>query len=570
MAGAFGGDDEEQLEVQGENPDGDKSLEVQDDPAYRKYDKNDDEEPDYHGGEENFADENNMNRFQKKIFQFEEKRLKPKLKKVLERVHSSQFPFLNPIDKRTVEKAKAHKNLKTDVDAIDLALGIKKVQLSSKVMSIVAPAIPIIFMAALLILGFMVIVAFIGSIMPWLFPDDDLSGGSSGGAAVTTPSAQFGVTGKDFYGVRTIYSDNELAKVGLLEEYSSIIDDTVEDVLEIKQTKTEGGTTYTVTVKVNLTIPKGEVDEDGNPTKFDYSTFKDADFKATYSDYYNLLNEMAKIVYTEDNPTGVVPENLSDKLNGILYFGLNDDLNEDLRDKIHTKLLTMYTISISDGTSVVEKDSLKTEFKNNFENKTTSGTNNLYTIINNNLKEHNERSEKLFIKDYTFASDEDMMNAIAKENYVAWIFMPKKQVEFKKISFYVTHPDYDNFNMKLFNNNEELNIKKDEFDFSDFGDFDFSEIEGSGSKQEKETETYAYIAKNLNVSASSFEYIGTDVNSLIGGVSLAKIVSDNLLDEKKYLTKNDDGIYTFITSGVYVTFESEQSFNCVEFETIWK
>ena len=140
MAGGFGGDDEDFSQYEDEE----------------ELDEESEESEDEEDEEESFADESDMDPIQKKIFELEEKRLKPKLKNMLEKVNTRQVPLLTPFEKRDFDKAKKHKNLKKDVTAITLALGTKKAQFSSKVMSTIAPAIPVICYALLIFLAIVI------------------------------------------------------------------------------------------------------------------------------------------------------------------------------------------------------------------------------------------------------------------------------------------------------------------------------------------------------------------------------------------------------------------------------
>ena len=291
-----------------------------------------------------------------------------------------------------------------------------------------------------------------------LWPDDDSTGESGDGAA-------YGVTGKDFYGVRTIYEDDELAKTGLLENYATIIDNSVEEVLKIEKTKTETTgsgesektITYKITVVVNLETPKTMV-EGEEPTDYDYSTFDEETFKTQYADYYNLLNSIAEKVYVADNPTGSVPATLDDKLEGIQYFGLDATISQEVKTLIYNKLVELYSVEVyneTDDVEAIEKvDEFKTELATEIETEINSAT----SLV---LSNYTNRAEKLFIKDFIFESEKDMMEGILKQNYKTGIFMPKNAVQFTKISFYVNHTDFDNFNLKVYNNGSEISVKKD-------------------------------------------------------------------------------------------------------------
>ena len=68
-------------------------------------------------------------------------------------------------------------------------------------------------------------------------------GGSGSGGGM---NSAFGATGKDFYAVRLVYKDDEQASKFILNDYSSIIYDAIDNV--------QNGENYTVTI--NLTLPE--------------------------------------------------------------------------------------------------------------------------------------------------------------------------------------------------------------------------------------------------------------------------------------------------------------------------
>ena len=559
MAGAFGGNDEEDHWAE----DVEDDLEEYDD---EEAEETGEESED--GEEDETSDEDEMNAIQKKIFELEEKRLKEKLPKILQKVQSSQLPIIvNPLDKKSYEKAKKHKNLKPQVAAIDLALLAKKAQLASKVMSTVAPALPYIGIGALIVLAIIVAIVAFASMMPWLFPEDDLGGGG----------AQFGVKGTDFYGVRTIYTDEELAKVGLLEHYSSIIEDvrtlTEEQVYEINRPfdangdgTVDAGETekYNVSVKFilpELTVAEGE--------KFDYSIFVADDLLTNNADlegYYNLLKAMSEVVYASDNATNVIPTDFNEVLSGIKYFGLNNLLvnttesnaENDVDDILvnYFANATNYSIIATKegetepaGITLTEQEITSLDLITKIKEKVNSILNGIELI----------RTEKLFIKDYILESDK-MMEDVAKENYKTWIFMPNKNVSFEKLSFLVTHEDLNNFEIKAFNNGNEITFKKGDNNLSDLGTED----------GKSNTPTYEYVADKLNEQATTFADIDVqNLNALISGNSLIEIVNNSNIDFNLYL-ENIEGVYTFKNTGVSINFMSDLKFNCIEFETIWK
>lgn len=562
MAGAFGGDDYEDEE---------ELDETEEDIEETEDEKSEEESEDE---EDETSDEDEMNAIQKKIFELEEKRLKEKLPKILQKVQSSQLPIIvNPLDKKSYEKAKKHKNLKPQVAAIDLALLAKKAQLASKVMSTVAPALPYIGIGALILIGLLVVVAFVASIMPWLFPDDNL--GEAGGS-------EFGIKGDKFYGVRTIYTDEELAKVGLLEHYSSII----ENVRESVQTSTyqisregdangdgtveEGETEkYNVSVKFilpELTVAEGE--------EFDYSTFVADDFLTNNADlegYFNLLKAMSEVVYASDNATNAIPTDLNEVLSGIKYFGLNNLLvnttesnaENDVDDILVNYFAneTNYSIIATKqgetepaGITLTEQEKTSLDLITRIKENVNSTMNGIELI----------RTEKLFIKDYILESEDDKVSGISKQNYISAIFMPKQDVNITKFSFFLTFAP-EGTTMKLVNGSEVEQFDVDNANFA---------------TDENSPSTSNFYLNNANVQTGAYTNIDVSkLGALSNGVSLIQIVTNSelSLNYSTYLTLQEGSteIYTAKTDGVRVDFvkpnaEDTTTFNFSEVETIYK
>ena len=487
----------------------------------------------------------------------EYKQEEKKIEKVLEEAEnelSNRFvPYLKSKEKDALEKGKKHPKLWKKITGFLKTFG-------SKVMEFIRNnstwLLPLAIILLVIFVGIPIIVAVALWPIKWLlWPDDDSAGpGGSGGGG----SAAFGVTGDDFYGVRTIYTDDEKARVGLLEEYSTIIDNSIEQTITVEKLKTittgsgedEISKTYKVSVVVDLTIPQTKV-EGEEPTDFDYSTFEEESFKTTYLEYYTLLNAVAEKVYVYDNPTGSIPETLLEKLNGIKYFGLDAIVGEEIKTIIYNKLLTIYDVEVFNQTeNKVENGEIKTELKNQLK---TDLENDINVKLGEVLAPYTARSEKLFIKDFILSDSDDMMNDITEENYVCWIFMPKTAVEFEQVSFYIKHNNIEKFAIKLFNNSEEITLKKDNADFGD-----------------ENVSIYTYFAKNLNEDVNMYENIEiTNLEALKQGVSLSEIIRNENLNNEKYLTLNADGVYTFVKNGMRVEFESLEKFYCSEVETKW-
>ena len=106
-----------------------------------------------------------------------------------------------------------------------------------------------------------------------------------------------GITGKDFYGARMIYKDEEKADAEIIEDYVSLIGNSTKYV-ELAEGE----------ITINLTLPENYV----------YSAFNEETFSVDYQHGYYILNSMVDAAYLSD--VGVEPENemaLVEKVNGI-------------------------------------------------------------------------------------------------------------------------------------------------------------------------------------------------------------------------------------------------------------
>ena len=541
MAGGLGGDDEDFINY--ENEKGNEELSNEES----------EESVESNGEDENInetsegAEEVNQN----------EKELEEELQGIIDSLDGKKvddirlIPRLKDKEKEKIRQAEKHPKLVGKVLEVFKKLGAKIWEFIRNNSTWLVPLVGILLA---ILVGIPIVLAVLSWPIKWfLWPDDDTDYGDGGGG-----SAAFGVTGDDFYGVRTIYTDDEKARVGLLEEYSTIIDNSIEQTLTIEKIKTittgtgddEVSKTYKVSVVVDLSIPKTEV-EGKEPTDFDYSTFNEDTFKTTYVDYYNILNAVAEKVYVYDNPTGNIPSLLIEKLDGIKYFGLDLTVSSEVKTLIYNKLVELYDIEVFNQTdNKVEEGAVVTDLKTELKAEIEAEIN---TEIIEVLAPYTARTEKLFVKDFILSESDDTMSGITEENYVCWIFMPNKAVQFEQVWFYVKHPDIDNFNIKLFNNGSEITLKKD-----------------TGNLGDENVKLYSYYIRNIHENVGAFEDIDTSkIDALKQGVALSDIIKDENLPTEKYLSLNADGVYTFNKNGMYVEFNSLEKFYCVEQETLW-
>jgi len=422
---------------------------------------------------------------------------------------------LNPREKKTVDKAKKYKEFKNDVDTIQATLLANGIANASKVMS-TAPSWYYLGIGALIVVAIICVICIMASVMSWLFPGEDLGF-----------SNEFGIKGKDFYGARVVYKDDELAKQSLVEDYIGLIETGVETAETTVLTNTK--------LVLNLELPEEE---------FNY-----LELSTTYPQIYNTVYEISKIVYKVDN--GSQATDFEQSLQGIKYFGLvsvdeNNNGVNDITEKVQDLIIANSTFEkLDEG----QADLTATDIENA---QTT-----IKTAVGSQLsaEKYFLRTEKLFIKDLIIEEDDKGLSKLEKKNYLAFIFMPKKNVEFSKLSFAIGAENLTNFTITLKNNGSEINLKKDDADYGD-----------------ETMQSFIYVA-NSNVNAEVFTDIDTsNLNALSEGMSLFDIV-ENDLNYSTYLENKTEGTISYLTykqNGVIVSLHNDQEFNFGEFETTWQ
>ena len=456
---------------------------------------------------------------QQEKLRIEEKILKNKIKFICMNLSVGSRTKLKETEKNTIKKAKKFPGLKADIKKVTLLLNANRGKVAMKTMAS-SPAFYYVAIGALILLLIICAVAAIGQIMPWLFPEDE-----SGGQV----SSAFGITGKDFYGGRMVYKNDELAATSIVEDYVEFVEN---GIVEAKTISIPNAT-----LEINIPLPE----------EYDYSTFDEAEFQTTYSVLYSTIFDMAKAVYKVDNSTDFVGASLIECVNGILYFGYGETAIADVSKIAIDAIINNKTITASGENSVNEAD---------INSQITSKLTSLY-----GQEKFKIRTEKLFVKDYILEGEDDMMKNISKENYVAFIFMPKTNVTFTKFSFSVGNANLTEFTISLTNNGSEITLKKDDADYN--------------TSDDPNKHTFIYISnKNLNVDASAFGDIDTNnIDALSEGLSLFDVV-EKLNHYSTYLeiTTNENSLqyWTIKKNGVVASLSNTEAFNFVEFETKWE
>lgn len=538
MAGGFGGDDED---FENYENDDEEEYEDEDDDDEDEEDEDDDEEDDEddEDGEEDKEDEENnlkdgeddkndnkFNQLKDKMLKWEEKRLRPKLNNLRDKLYRTQKPWMNFFDKKRLEKAKNNKYLKTDVNTIEMLIARNVFITGNKMMSTIAPAIPSILMGALILFLAVAVIAIIAT----LIGADTSMDGSGNGDGIA--KSQFGASGKHFYGTRLIYKDDKKANGALLEEYVELVETSVALVQKQVKTITIDEETYNVEIELIVDLPSED---------YDYSSFdatKEAEFKSKYADLAQIVGEMAGTVYKKDNGAEASADLVS-TFEGIKYFGFDADLNTEISEQIKEFIKTKYTIKKAENTDSEGPAADQAKLKEQID-----GTIDGLSLLQG--EKYTIRTEKLFVKDYIFESDDDMMQ-MGEEDYVMMMYLPKQNVTASYFSFNVTGENSENVKFILKNNGSEIALKKDDgMDLSDFGQTGKLYMLNSDD--------------NLSVSMSATTLYDANLKDdikqeLKKGMSFIKLVRSDA-DYNLYFEQAEDGEFlTYKKEGVTLEFE---------------
>lgn len=486
MAGGFGGDDPQGYD---EEPEVDEIMEESEE-------EEDSEEDDgQYGGmtkEEFEAEERN---FTKQL-----KEMMPKFGVGTPTTGSKKWPIYTLNEMKTMNGAKRHPKLKPFVKEIKDKMKQVRIELTKKIFhglfSIIISLLPVIIVA-LLIIG---AIGGIYYLFSWMFPSED--------GAPPVGNSINGITGADFYGIRTWYRDEELARGELAREYIEILEDSVKAISEIE------GYTVEVTVGEGAELPED----------YDFSEFNVESFSEDYTTLAGYIGGVADLIYPIDNEGAVAPADLSGKLDGIKNFGLDESVLLDLEGLVEEYITTNYNFKVKDSEG----------------NEITDGSVSVDISSIDLSTSDTTRTEKLFVKDYIIDGDDAKVSEIEKLDYVGFTFMAKRDVVIEDMSMFISFID-EGFEFKIFNNGAEIDVKKtDEMNVNDITQYTY-EISD-------EVSIGAYSYEELEFS-SLYELSNLHVDSEVAGVKTMMI---------------DAGLV-----GVF-TNTTDEPFLFVENKTIWR
>ena len=281
------------------------------------------------------------------------------------------------------------------------------------------------------------------------------------------------------------------------------------------------------------------------------------------------MGDIAKLSYKVDNDIendADIPTELTDILNGVKYFGFNEDMigesvvDEDVEVDNNIIEIVYDILANSSYVQVLAKGESDADFVQNASIGFEDVKEQFKTSVKNSIKGKIEdvRTEKLFIKDIILDGDDKYMEGIEKKNYVALIYLPKQDVEFDYVSYMITIDKDAEFSMVLSNNGSEITLSKGE---------------GENWSTDEETEpkelTYTFKSgENLNQNASISDVANTaDLNKFSSPSSLFEIVT-NSSDYTTYLQEktleNGDTVLTYKTGNMFILFETDAEFYFTE------
>ncbi len=420
-------------------------------------------------------------------------------------------------------------------------------RIGGSVLSAVGAALPYILIGVLVFVAVLFLAASleeVGNVFSNLF-----SGLFSGSGDSSESASFYGVTGDDFYGVRTVYKDETQA-------FSDIVGDYIDIIVEVKEA-VESYDSLDVNITITLSLPYDETDG----LTYDFgSAFVEDTFAAEYAELYQLLLDMAEVVYTYDITadgsslqSSDVPTTLVGLVSGISYFGYNTSILDSFESTISSFLLGgetgtgtkyySYEAKQSGGSATATETEVEDAIKSE-----------LSTTISS-LKTGAVRTEKLYMQDHILSAGSAVnLYSLGVHEFVAYIFMPKKAVTFDSFSFALSCTDQSVVSVYI-----------------QYGDKVVS-LEDGGSVDD-DTNTYLYeSSSNLGLSVSTFENIDTsNLDYLASARSLYEIYHDTTAYTTYLETATDDNgqaYYTWKDDGsLYLGISCDTTIGIAEYQT---
>ncbi len=447
--------------------------------------------------------------------QIAKEELKRKLKMVDSKVMRRQVPVLSSQDRKVLTQAKhSDPTLKAEAYKTEVKRAQKWGQFWLKTIQSIAPAIPYIFYGMLILLAILVVACTITSMFAWLT-------GGSGGNSKGMNSA-FGGTGKDFYAIRMVYKDEDQASKLVLNDNATLIYGALDSLHDTSS--------YTLTIK--LTLPEDKT--------------ADYDNETANEKIKNLMQILAEKQYVYDNPNyaengiDLATLTLTEKAKSVKYFGLNTELISTFKTEIVDNFI-LYNFNMVDGiltftpitddsdpdATPIDADTVRANVQ--------SALDAYFASLSTT------RSEKLFVRDCVLEG-ENMLTDVEMKNYVAVMYLPRKNVSFSAFKFYTYGADPKaltiEMNGKTYSNYEEWPVDK--------------------------TKTmYTYSLDSVSATAVA----GYDPTTAVTtATALYKLATTANADN--YTTTDENGLLTYKDYGLVLKFNTADSFSFVDEVTL--
>jgi hypothetical protein len=245
-------------------------------------------------------------------YEMEEKVLRNKLNTMKQTMPKKLLPVYTPSEKNTLKKAKSHPSLKPAVNMVEFQMAQQKAKFIQNVISIIGPILLWILIGLIALAALIALAGAVAQMWPWMCPDFDASKGAT---------SMNGASGKDFYGCRTIYKDDEQARRVILKDYAGAVSEAIAEIQSVESITTGDGT-FELEISVLNNDKSAEIVLPADD--FDYSTFDENVFATSYPELWTMVSGIVDNVYMADNDLQTIPAgtSLEQKLNGIKFLGL--------------------------------------------------------------------------------------------------------------------------------------------------------------------------------------------------------------------------------------------------------
>jgi len=499
-------------------------------------DEENQEEPEESGQDlDNKNSSNEKESFLQNITQRREKREKAQLDQMQKRILTLwdgqrwYYPHFTFKEKMFLWKMKQKKKYSMQIASMENTMKAMQQAYRNTYQGIISSFGSFLGYFALFIFIIIVVIVIVAIIFPWLFPDDESSGGGK------KMNSAFGVKGDKFYGCRAIYKDETLAQNGLIEQYSTVIQDSITalETIKVEKTDTKGTAdtaddeVYEITLDVTLTVPAED---------FEYSNLDLENFKTDYQNLYNIVYDIAQFVATNDAGEQVADEtDIVEVLKLVKYFGFDETLLGTEIVGNADNVMEIILLSLEENNSIQVMQKLKSASQVTPSTMVTIEDLNseIQTALTTklNVQSNKIRLDKVFVKDFIFEDEESYCEGIEEHQYIAFIYMAKTDVEFDYVSYMVTAEDGIDVELLLSNGGDSINL--DEGDKENLGDEDNTALTTKFDSNES-------LGENL----LTYQNIDTNNLSLLANgeslYSALKLMNEKGVNMNTYLSQTTD------------------------------